>query len=315
MLKVYKLNTEEEIENYKMLLSVLEIKNPYFLLDYIDIFCGGINNLICFSLTKSTNDTIIMLGYLQPILISDEKIKYFDFISPYGYTGPFFSPGIKDSDILDFWKRVDQWYLENNVVTEFIRFNLSENHIGYSGEIFPTMLNVKGRIVDEETQWVAFDHKVRKNVNKAKRDKNSSKVIYIDIEEDTIAEFYEIYIQTMKRTNANEKFFYPFEEFKRFINHNKEYAAICTIYFEGIPISSELLLVSKTSIYSFLGGTNENFFDKRPNDFLKVEALNWARSQGKQYYVLGGGYGYEDGIFKYKKSFFQIGRASCRERV
>jgi hypothetical protein len=32
--------------------------------------------------------------------------------------------------------------------------------------------------------------------------------------------------------------------------------------------------------------------------------INWARETGKKYYVLGGGYGNEDGIFKYKKSFF-----------
>ncbi len=91
---------------------------------------------------------------------------------------------------------------------------------------------------------------------------------------------------------------------KIFITENKEHAAICTVYFEDMPIASELLLVSEKEIYSFLGGTDDRFFEKRPNDFLKVEALNWARLHHKEFYVLGGGYGYEDGIFKYKKSFF-----------
>lgn len=304
MLNIYKLYTEEGMDKYKILISSLGIKDPYCLPDYFNVFSGGMNNLICFSFTSNTGGLIVMPGYLKPIVIGEEKNKYFDFLSPYGYTGPFCSSEIEKSDIDDFWMQVDKWYLDNNIVTEFIRFNLSGNQSHYSGNIFPTMLNVKGHIIDEENQWKGFDHKVRKNVNRAKRENLSSKVFYINISEDKILEFYDIYIQTMKRTDANESFSYTFEEFKRFIIGNKEHAAICTIYFEEVPISSELLLVSGDSIYSFLGGTDDKYFDKRPNDFLKVEALNWARRQGKKFYVLGGGYGFEDGIFKYKKSFF-----------
>ena len=98
--------------------------------------------------------------------------------------------------------------------------------------------------------------------------------------------------------------YYSLNDFKKFISLNEEHLAICSVYFENTIVSSELLLISKDSIYSFLGGTDEKYFEKRPNDFLKVEALNWARNQGKKYYVLGGGYGLEDGIFKYKKGFF-----------
>ncbi len=304
MLKIFKLDNPKGIEKYKSLLSSLDNVEPYCLTDYIDIFSGGMDNLICFSFTTSTNGFIIMPGYLKPIVIGDQENEYFDFISPYGYSGPFFSSVIKGSDIQDFWKQVDQWYMDNNVVTEFIRFNLSDNHLNYSGEIFPTMLNVKGRIIDEETQWTSFNHKVRKNVNKAKKENLTSEVYYKNIEDDKILAFLDIYTITMKRTDANESFSYTFEDFKRFINDNNEQAAICTIYFEEKPISTELLLVSGDTIYSFLGGTDDKYFDKRPNDFLKVEALNWARIQGKKYYVLGGGYGFEDGIFKYKKSFF-----------
>jgi hypothetical protein len=164
--------------------------------------------------------------------------------------------------------------------------------------------NIKGNIIDEEDQWTAFNRKVRKNVNKAKRENLTSTVYFLDISDLKIAEFHDIYIQTMKRRDTNESFLYSFQEFKRFINKNEKHSAICTIYFKDIPISSELILISEDSIYSFLGGTDENYFDKRPNDFLKFEALNWARAQGKKYYILGGGYSLEDGIFQYKKGFF-----------
>ncbi|MCY1227034.1 hypothetical protein D3C87_142210 [compost metagenome] len=305
MLNVYKLDNKENCKEYKTLLSIFDAVEPYFLPQYINIFSGGFDNLIYFQFTSDeTGAIIIMPGYLKPIAIGGEKTSYFDFITPYGYTGPLFTSNTVASDIIEFWKSIDQWYADNNVVTEFIRFNLSGNEAHYSGQVFPTMLNIKGRIIDEESQWTAFDHKVRKNVNKAKREELSSRIYFGKIQDNEILEFHNIYMQTMKRTNANESFSYSFVQFKFFINDNSKNAAICTVYLDQIPVSSELLLISKDSIFSFLGGTDENYFDKRPNDFLKVEALNWARGQQKKYYVLGGGYGFEDGIFKYKKSFF-----------
>jgi hypothetical protein len=305
MLTILKLGTKEGVEKYEFLYTALDVSEPHFFTEYIDIFSSGFKDMICFSFVSSKTNAIVMMpGYLNPIIIGAEKTNYYDFISPYGYMGPIFSKNITNSDIEEFWNSIDKWYNENNVVTEFIRFNLFGNQEHYSGKIFTTMLNIKGRIIDEEVQWTAFNRKVRKNVNKAKRENLSSKFYFLDIIDEKIAEFYDIYIQTMKRTNANNTFLYTFDEFKRFLYKNEKHSVICTIYFEGFPVSSELLLISEDAIYSFLGGTDDKYFDKRPNDFLKFEALNWARTQGKKYYILGGGYGFEDGIFKYKKAFF-----------
>lgn len=305
MLHIIKLDTKEGIENYDSILSALNVSEPYFLKDYIDIFSNGLENVICFSyISSKSNAIIIMPGYLKPIIIGGKKTNCHDFTTPYGYTGPIYSKTVTDTDIKEFWSLVDEWYNDNNVVTEFIRFNLFGNQEHYPGKIYISLLNVKGNIIKEEDQWDNFNRKVRKNVNKAIRENLYSKVYYLDITDERISEFHEIYIQTMNRTNAKETFLYSFNELKRFLGNNKKQTAICTIYFEDTPISSELLLISNDSIYSFLGGTNDDYFDKRPNDFLKVEVLNWARNKGKKHYVLGGGYNLEDGIFNYKKAFF-----------
>lgn len=305
MLNIYQLNTAEAIQKYKNILQSINVIEPYGRPEYIEVFSGGLDNLYYF-LFISTNqkDKVVMPGYLKPVVIGEEKTGYFDFITPYGYTGPFFSNDISENGINEFWRAIDQWYLENDVVAEFIRFDLFGNEKYYSGEVFPTMLNIKGRIVQKEMQWTNFDHKVRKNVNKGIREGLISEVYYQKIMDDKIEEFHEIYIDTMIRTNARQNFHYTLDQFKRFIKNNSDFAAICTVYLGSKPISSELLLVSNEAIYSFLGGTLNEFFDKRPNDFLKMEAINWARNHSKKYYILGGGYGFEDGIFKYKKAFF-----------
>jgi hypothetical protein len=245
-----------------------------------------------------------MPGLLNKISLFQTRELY-DFCTPYGYTGPYMQENISDLEIENFWKNVDKWYGENGVVSEFIRFNLDGNERGYNGNIISTMLNVKGEIIDSEVQWSNFEHKVRKNVKKAMRENLSCRIFYQDdIPQQEIQNFYDIYIHTMHRTNADAKFFFSLENTFTLIYRNPKHFAICNIYHENQIISSETVLISKDSIFSFLGGTDNNYFDKRPNDFLKFEMINWAREKDMKYYVLGGGYGYEDGIFKYKKSFF-----------
>lgn len=303
MLKILNFNSHEDVGFYKSIIAHKDFQSAYNRLEYFDVFCGGRENLICF-LYQDDNEIILLPGYLKQIKIYDSLKEQFDFSTPYGYTGPFCSENIKQNTLIKFWQVTTKWLLDNNVVSEFIRFNLFNNACGYNGVIHDTMLNIKGRVIHEDDQWMAFDAKVRKNVKRAQREGLTSEIYYQDIEQVYINEFYTIYIDTMKRTNAKEFFFYTLESFNHFILNNLDLCAICTIYDDDKPISTELLLISNNSVFSFLGGTLGDAFEKRPNDYLKFEVINWARSQGFENYVLGGGYGYEDGIFKYKKAFF-----------
>lgn len=321
MLSVLHFNNQKDLETYKAIISDNSFQSAYNSIEYFDVFCGGLDNLICF-LFNINDKTIILPGYLKKINIHEESIESFDFQTPYGYTGIFCSDTIETTEIEKFWEEVRIWLLENNVISEFIRFNLFENYIGFNGNIHNSMLNIKGKIIDEETQWSNFEHKVRKNVKKAVRENLISKIYYKNIDDSVLKDFYNIYIETMKRTNATDFFFYSLESFKNFIDNNKNLCAICNVYHEETAVSSELLLISNNSVFSFLGGTLEAYFDKRPNDFLKFEVINWARLNNFEYYVLGGGYGYEDGIFKYKKTFFpddvikyKTGRLIINEQV
>lgn len=303
MLKILELNKEDDIDIYQKIVNLSDFQSAYNRLEYFDVFCGGSDNLICF-FYEYDDEIILLPGYLKQIKIYDSFKEAYDFSTPYGYTGPFFSANTNKDTLMNFWKVTTKWLLDNNVVSEFIRFNLFNNTFGYNGVIHDTMLNIKGHIIHEDDQWKAFDAKVRKNVKRAQREELKYSIYYQEIEQIYINEFYSIYIDTMKRTNAKEFFFYTLESFNHFILNNLELCAICTIYDNNKPISTELLLISNNSVFSFLGGTLAESFEKRPNDFLKFEVINWARSNGFNYYVLGGGYGYEDGIFKYKKAFF-----------
>ena len=85
--------------------------------------------------------------------------------------------------------------------------------------------------------------------------------------------------------------------------------------YEGKIVSTELVIYGAENCYSYLGGTDREYFDVRPNDYLKYEIIKWAKEKGLRNFVLGGGYGADDGIFQYKLALaphgeheFYIGR-------
>lgn len=245
----------------------------------------------------------IMVFYLRPIEIKEKESGYFDVISPYGYSGPLFK---NDSECLkkEFWKKVDQWYQENKVISEFIRFSLNDNHLNYTGTLVPSLKNVKGEIIEETEQWSSFRPKVRNNYRRAEKNQLKCKVYYKNITEAALMNFYDIYTSTMERNEASEQYFYSFEFFSTYVKNNSQDCALAIVTKDKVPVSAELILISDKTLYSFLGGTLSNYFFARPNDFLKIEVMKWARSMKFDSYVLGGGRADNDGLYTYKKTFF-----------
>ncbi|MCF6295267.1 MAG: GNAT family N-acetyltransferase [Flavobacteriaceae bacterium] len=230
--------------------------------------------------------------------------EYYDAESPYGYSGPIFSTNVIDKEIILFWKEVDSWYKKNKVVTEFIRFSLNGNQKYYSGQLIPTLNNIKGKIIDFDSLWGNFKQKVRNNYRKSLKHNLKAKIYSKDINNEIISKFYYIYIKSLKRNNAAKNFFYSKSYFENLIKNNLNNIIIALIFKDDIPISTELIVIERNVLYSHLGGTLAEYFNLRPNDFLKIEVIKWAINNEISYYLLGGGRENKDGLYKYKKSFF-----------
>ena len=203
-----------------------------------------------------------------------------------------------------FWEQVDEWYLNNKVISEFIRFDFNKNYLGFTGTMVPTLKMVCGKIIAENEQWNNFKPKVRNNVRKALSHNLKVTVYHNHISKSNIMEFYNIYSKTMDRHNAESRYRYSLVFFNNYILNNPESCALVVVYGNSVAISAELLLLSNNVVYSFLGGTNEAYFYARPNDLLKLEVINWSRKNGYEYYFLGGGKVENDSLHHYKKSFF-----------
>lgn len=306
MIKLLQLVSKIDQEIYRKLLVEIDCTEPHYTLSYLKNFGGGLDHLHCFIFETDTIKALT-LSYISPVTINGENTGYLDATSPYGYFGPQYNIEPSGAEIHLFWSSLMEWYSDNNIVSEFVRFSLNGNESGYPGHIVTSMLNVKGEIKDVETLWLNFDRKVRKNVNRALRENLSFKIYTGSVPDRIIDHYYSIYIATMNRTSAAKNFFYSKKNFTDLFRSAETKSAVAMVYHEGVPISAELVLCSDVCFYSFLGGTDNEYFDKRPNDFLKFELIKWARTVGFKYFILGGGYGKEDGIYKYKKSFFPDG--------
>ena len=124
----------------------------------------------------------------------------------------------------------------------------------------------------------------------------------VDLKGENLESFLQIYSSTMMRNQAKQSYYFE-DAFYREINTMTGHFAYFYVLLEEKRIASELVLMGPDAIYSFLGGTDDEYFSYRPNDYLKCCIIRWGIENGYKRFVLGGGYGADDGIFRYKKSF------------
>lgn len=238
-----------------------------------------------------------------------EENRYYDLITPYGYGG--FRGNVSDWNGLN--KAYTAYCLDNHYVCEFVRFDLFSDYAQhYDGETESRTHNVVRSLdLSPEEIWMDFKQKVRKNVKRA----NSYNLEIIrEPAGDHLDDFLRIYYSTMERTNAESIYFFSRQFFEKICTMRDNIMFFHVLY-EGKIVSTELVLYGPENCYSYLGGTDSDYMHVRPNDFLKYEVIKWAKTQGLKNFVLGGGYGSDDGIFQYKYALapngvkdFYIGR-------
>jgi len=232
---------------------------------------------------------------------------YYDITTPYGYGGPIITECYTNETELvkAFEIKLSRYCHDNNIVSEFIRFHpLTDNHRIFNGVYKPELYSMNIAVdlrPRMEDIWSGFEHKVRKNVNKASR---FALVTAFDGKGERLDEFLKIYYETMDRRNAGELYYFERSFFEGILRTLSGHYCFVLIGYEGKAISTELILLGDSGImHSFLGGTSREYYDLRPNDLLKYRAIEWGKERGYHTYLLGGGPSPQDGVYKYKRSF------------
>jgi len=280
-------------------------REPMWHPSYAELFAGA-DDLRCVSFSDERGVAFmpILLRSLSDLEWARES-DLTDASTPYGYGGPA-KIGNPNSDA--FWDAFDEWARSARLVSFVERISLfSDQILPFRGEVETVMQNVVRTLqIPQEEMWMDYEHKVRKNINKAQR---SGLTVEVDPAGKGLDDFMRIYTQTMERRSAGEQFFLSRE---KIAGVDRGLTVFFHTLMDGKVVSSEIVLVGAKHIYSFLGGTDSEAFEFRPNDLLKHEIINWGRANGKEAFVLGGGFGGNDGIFRYKLSFAPEGARDFR---
>lgn len=303
---VQNLSSKESILAYKKSLAKINCKSPYYCYELI---ANGqtYKQQLHFAVYDLDGVIIAVMPFiLREIVINGKLTEYYDVSSPWGYNGPYFNQAATTENQIKFWEYLDSWYRENKVVSEFLRFNFLENYSAYTGNTIHTLYNVKGNIEDWDLFWTNQKPNTRNQFRKAEKLNLKFELHFDGVSKEKVNDFYKVYIGTMDRRDAVNSFYHSLDYFLGICDENPKKCAIGLVYENEIPISSEFFLVSDTTIYSFLGGTESSHFKKRPNEYLKINAIKWASENGLSYYMIGGGLSNskEDNLYLYKKKYF-----------
>lgn len=248
-------------------------------------------------LTRSTSQGQMMLPVVLRAIPGESE--YIDAVVPYGYGSAYWhgDPAIRER----FWNDVRTWAADLHVVSLVVRLPpLRSERTDWPFARNPVMKNIVRKILPWDAMWMDFEHKVRKNY---KRAVGAGLAFRISGGLSALPEFLPVYVKTMHRNNAASRFLLTEGQL---LSLGQELGDTCLVGIASLAndvVAAELCLVDSSTLYSFLGGTRADHFDARPNDFLKCEIMKWAADHGITDYVLGGGLGEEDGIFRYKRSF------------
>lgn len=238
---------------------------------------------------------------IYPFLIREiPNTHYFDISSPYGYGG-FYASNDK-INLKDFFSEFYNYCRQQNIIAEFVRFHLFDvNYNEYPGKIRNTHLNLYvDTQKDIELIKKEYHRSVRKALNLAERE---NVTVIIDEKQKYLDDFYKIYIDTMKRNNASEYYFFKKEYFLKFKENLPNNSALFHSVYNDKIIATELVLYNKKYSYSYLGGSDSENYKLRPNNILKNKIIEWANYKGIEKFILGGGYSKDDGIYRYKKNY------------
>jgi hypothetical protein len=283
--------------------------------DYLNLYHEAGHRPICVVYRCSEGQVI------YPLILRDLRAtacwgpdgeELYDTVSPpYGYGGPF----IEGEDIAvlaaKFFQEYKRWAESQNVVSEYMTFSPKEgSELPYPGEVAIKMPSIV-RTLDLSAEEIFRDYKdtLQRHIRGAER---AGVSVEVDLTGERSHHFFRVYEETVKRTNADASYYMNMAFLDRLNRTLSGYFAYFYALLDGRVISTELVLVSSDSAFFFRGGTLADAFYAKPNHLLKHHIILWSRAQGKRFYILGGGNGAEDSLFRYKRSFAPGGTRPLR---
>lgn len=228
------------------------------------------------------------------------------------YCGPLLLKGRLQEDPSAFIRTFHDYCLAEGIVAEFARLHpwRTAEALLDSSRVF---LNREIVYIDlshslEDIWTTSLNHQCRVSIRKARR----SGVSIIEGKDKTsVIDFHRIYMDTMRRHQAAEKYRFPLSYFESFQTELPLNSRFVLAKFQGCVVAGSLYLSDEEDLYAYLGGLDVKYQELRPRNALTYEMIKWGKANGKKRLILGGGYRSEDGVFRHKASFSPLRANFC----
>lgn len=297
----------ESLKNFKE-------KDIYFEYEYLDLYRTDTDTPILFFMTSSLGKAIYPfmlrdISYEEKLNGKIEKNKYFDITTAYGYGGPIVEPlNEKDRENLlkEFYSKLNDYYREKNIVTEFIRFSpLLLNHKDMDTVIDSSFLR-KTVATDLQSYGDPIYGEVKKRKrNSAKKCRKLGMKTVFEFAPKNFDRQLKIYYDTMERNDATDFYYFSKDYFEKMFKTLSENLLLVNVMLDEKLIGFELCFLYEKFIHTHLAGTLSEHLRDSPNDLSIVDVISWGHENGYKYLFAGGGTTNEedDSLLFYKRSF------------
>lgn len=255
----------------------------------------------------------------------DGKI-YYDIVTPYGYGGPVIEKisGEKQKLIDEFQKSFSNYCIQNNIVSEFVRFHPIIKNYEDFGKVYNAVYMRKTLItkLDEpDPVQNQFGKSCRKNIRQAINKGISYKVTKSP---ETLENFKEIYYSTMDRNNATDYYYFDDEYFESILKNYKNNIILVQAVYENKVIATGLYFIYNNIIHIHLSGTLSEYLYLSPAYILRYAVTLWGTQNGYKLIHHGGGTSNseENGLYLFKRNFakkydadFYIGKKIWNQEI
>jgi serine/alanine adding enzyme len=153
----------------------------------------------------------------------------------------------------------------------------------------------------EQELWrSSLDRHARRHAKQARR--AGVRVRRASSREDVL-EFHRLYDLTMKRRHAEGRYRFPPDYFLAFHETMAENACIFLAEVLGRAVAGGLWVHDTDTVYWLFSAADIEDASARPVEAYVLEAICWAKREGKRRMVLGGGYQPDDGLLRFKVKF------------
>ncbi len=292
--------------------EITKDREVYYQWQYLDAFQKRGDGTPILAYASDGVEAVVNVFFLRNInedLKIDLEKQYFDIATPYGYGGVDYK-GDNKQLLHFFFEKFEEYCKEKNIVSEFIRLcPFTNNYKNYEGShdyiINRVSKTVSIKLEDSEQIWSDMEGRCRRAIRKAQRNNLVVKSGFTELQ---MAEFKNIYYDTMSRDNADDYYFFDDKFFDSILKNLTDFANIYTVYLGKKPISSTIAIFNGDSAHYHLSGTLSDYMTYGANNMIIYEIAKDLCEKGYKSFHLGGGYGGDTSpLLMFKKSFNKHG--------